>query len=115
MMTIPNSRLFVLTLGTAFMSFVLAGCFGTNTNAIQGKWTLDPASADGCPPSLEFTPTTMMATAGLGIDATSNDTYKADGSNIIVQAADGPSMTFNMNGSELDMVQPQQCKYQKAS
>ena len=112
-MNVPTKRLFLFGLA-AFASLAFAGCFGNNTSAIQGKWSLDPASPDGCPPGFEFTATSMTSTAGMGIAASSDVTYKADGSNIVVSAANAPSMTFTVNGNELDMVQPMQCKYEHA-
>jgi hypothetical protein len=96
----------------AFSGLALTSCFGGG-NAILGKWSLAPSSPDGCPDSMEFTASTMTATAA-GIAASHDVTYKTDGSNVTISSTDGFNTTMSVNGNTLSVSQPVQCSYTRS-
>ena len=94
-----------------FSGLALTSCFGGNP--ILGKWSLAPSSADGCPDTMEFTASTMTATAA-GIAASHDVTYKNDGSNVTISSTDGFNTTMSVNGNTLSETQPVQCTYTRS-
>jgi hypothetical protein len=94
----------------AFSGLALTSCGG---NPILGKWTLGPSNPDGCPDSMEFTATTMSATAA-GIAVSHDVTYKTDGGNVTISSPDGFNTSMSVSGNTLSVTQPVQCTYQRA-
>ena len=111
MTNLCNSRFPLLVL-VLVAGLSLTGCFG-NSNAAIGKWSLAPQGGDGCPDSMEFTATTVTASAA-GITASHNVSYTSSGSNINVSSPDGFTTTLTVSGNSLSVLQPVQCTYARS-
>lgn len=107
MTNVLTSRLALL----GFSTLAVTSCFGGNP--ILGKWSLAPSSPDGCPDTMEFTASTMTATAA-GIAASHDVTYKNDGSNVTISSTDGFNTTMSVNGNTLSVTQPVACTYTRS-
>jgi hypothetical protein len=90
-------------------SLSLVGCFGSST-AYIGTWSLAPQGGDGCPETMQFTSTTMSATAA-GITSSHDVTFASNGGNVTASSTDGFTTTMSVNGNNLSVLQPVQCTY----